>query len=137
MEVPLAVLADYANVSREGKLNIMGIFGRVFASTLPFMLPQMQLIAVLRYEPVERGKTKTVEIELVDADGGLLLKLGTQFELSAGLAPSGELPQILGIAGLTFQKYGDYVFHLSVNGEPKAHMAFSVEAPPGPLTPTT
>ena len=30
MELTLALLADYANISREGKLNIMGIFEQIF-----------------------------------------------------------------------------------------------------------
>lgn len=30
MEVPVALLADYANVSQEGKLNVMGIFNRAY-----------------------------------------------------------------------------------------------------------
>ena len=44
MRVPLAVLADYANVTTDGKLNIMGIFNRIFASALPVVHPQMRLV---------------------------------------------------------------------------------------------
>src|SRR5215217_3944288 len=44
MEVKLAVLADYANVSQDGKLNIMGIFQEINAPSLPFPLPQMFLV---------------------------------------------------------------------------------------------
>jgi hypothetical protein len=44
MEVTVAVLADYANVSQDGKLNIMGIFQEINATSLPFVLPQMYLV---------------------------------------------------------------------------------------------
>ena len=39
MQVPLAVLADSANVSQEGKLNIMGIFTQINAQSLPCDTP--------------------------------------------------------------------------------------------------
>jgi hypothetical protein len=38
MEVTLAVLADYANVTGSGKLNVMGIFGEVNPPVLPDLL---------------------------------------------------------------------------------------------------
>lgn len=44
MDVNLALLADYANVSQDGKLNIMGIFQEVNPPVLPFALPQMYLV---------------------------------------------------------------------------------------------
>ena len=36
VDVRVAVLADYANVSQDGKLNIMGIFQEINPSFLPF-----------------------------------------------------------------------------------------------------
>lgn len=48
MQVPLAVLADYANVTADGKLNIMGIFDIIYAPQVSFVHPQMQLVMKLR-----------------------------------------------------------------------------------------
>ena len=48
MLVKLAVLADYANVTSDGKLNILGIFDRMNVLNLPAVHPQMNL--VLRLE---------------------------------------------------------------------------------------
>jgi len=44
MEVVLAVLADYANVSQEGKLNIMGIFDIISSEKFPTFHPEMKLV---------------------------------------------------------------------------------------------
>jgi len=35
IKIPLAVIADSANVSREGKLNILGIFQNIGAKIVP------------------------------------------------------------------------------------------------------
>lgn len=129
MDVPLAVLADYANVTREGKLNIMGIFGRVFAPVLPFVLPQMQLVMVLQYGPAERGGDKTLEIRLLMADGEQLLGLTSVFQIPADAPLAGEINQTLALNGATFPRYGDYAFHILINGEPKRELHFRVDPP--------
>ncbi len=132
MEIPLAVVADYSNVRKEGKLNIMGIFAKVNAPTLPFILSKMHCVFNLRYGPTERGMKKKLSISLVDDDGGSLLQLNTEFEIPADSPPSGDSYQMVGLAGLQFAKYGDYAFHISVNDEPKARVAFSVVEPESP-----
>jgi len=38
MRVKLAVLADYASITREGKLNILGIFDEINPQQLPATL---------------------------------------------------------------------------------------------------
>src|SRR6266516_902993 len=63
MEVKLALLADGANVSREGKLNLLGIFDTLFARSFPTTHPQMQL--VIRFEAAahERSEEHTTELQ--------------------------------------------------------------------------
>ena len=51
MELTLALLADYANISREGKLNIMGIFEQIFALSFPAVHAQLQLVLRLESSP--------------------------------------------------------------------------------------
>ena len=48
MDVTLALLADAANVSQDGKLNILGIFNGLGAAAFPATHPSMHL--VLRFE---------------------------------------------------------------------------------------
>ena len=69
MDVTLAVLADYANVSQDGKLNIMGIFQEVNPPLLPFTLPQMYLVLSLTAGPAEFNTTRDIRIPRCTATG--------------------------------------------------------------------
>ena len=83
MQVKLAVVADHANVSSEGKLNILGIFDRIVVSDLPAVHPQMHLIVRLEAHPAERDRPHPVEVRLHDPDGQ------TVFELKGEVVPEG------------------------------------------------
>jgi len=127
MEVTLAVLADYANVSREGKLNILGIFDIIYAQNFPASHPQMQLVLRFEADIVEAGKTKKVEIQLMDADGKTPFVLSG--ELTVGQGRPGEpvrSDHILTINNMKFENPGDYVFNILVNEELKARVPLKV-----------
>src|SRR5215217_4763717 len=81
MEVKLAVLADYANVSQDGKLNIMGIFQEINATALPFPLPQMYLVLTFEAGPAEFGSEKQLRVVLVDSDGNERMSLKGQVKV--------------------------------------------------------
>jgi hypothetical protein len=130
MDVPLAVLADYANVSREGKLNIMGIFAEIRPAAFPALVPSMHLVLVLRYGPAERGETKEIVIRALDADGNIMVELRTTVPIAADAPLVGTVQSIVSINGMAFQHAGDYAFDVLVGGEPKAHVGFTVFAPP-------
>lgn len=55
MRVALGVLADYANVSADGKLNIMGVFQIVNVIQFPHVHAQMHLVLTLEADPSEAG----------------------------------------------------------------------------------
>lgn len=126
MRVPLAVLADYANQTADGKLNIMGIFDTIFASQMPALHPQMQLVMKLQSEPAERGTEKNIDIKLLDADGKVIIGLAASLKVPDDFPLTGEVPQIISLSGLRFENYGEYAFHILVNGDTKAEVPFSV-----------
>ncbi len=68
MNVNLAVLCDAANVSREGKLNVLGEFDSIHASTFPLTYPTMVLVVRLEAHPTEAGD-HTLRLHLNDEDG--------------------------------------------------------------------
>ena len=65
MKVTLAVLADYANVSREGKLNILGIFNIIHAASFPCTHGEMVLVTKLEAEVLDSKKPRKIEVNLV------------------------------------------------------------------------
>jgi hypothetical protein len=81
MKITLAVLADYANITREGKLNILGIFDAINTQDFPVTHPQMQLVMRFEADVSEAGKAKKLEIKLMDDDGRTVCVLNGSFTL--------------------------------------------------------
>jgi hypothetical protein len=131
MDVTLALLADYANVSQEGKLNVMGVFDRIWAKNFPAVHPEMRLVFKLEAGPAERGTDKVIEVKLLDADGKVLQHLKGQFTVPAeSRRPTIEINQVLRFATVSFEKPGDYAFYILVGGDEKGKVPFSVEQLP-------
>lgn len=129
MEVTLAVLADYANVSREGKLNILGVFGEVNPPVLPWRLPQMYLVISMKFQPAETMAEVPLKVVLWEADGDERLSLEQNIPVPT---QRGErtVNQIVGLAGLRFDKAGNYTFRILVSGEERRVLPFRVNEPP-------
>lgn len=58
----LFVLCDYASISQEQKLSVIGIFDQFFAANLPTNWPRMFLVAVLKGQP---GSQHSLTLKLV------------------------------------------------------------------------
>ncbi len=142
MDVTLALLADAANVSSDGKLNILGIFNALGASAFPVVHPQMAL--VLRFEATraEGGKARQVELQLADSDGQKLFQISAQLMIPTG-APGApiRLNHILMLNNIQFPRAGDYVFNILVGDDQKAGIELRIvevkqpQQPPGAAPP--
>lgn len=65
MKIIFSVLADAANITREGKLNILGIFDSIQAQQFPVTHPpQRQLVMRFEGDRAEAGKSKKAEVPL-------------------------------------------------------------------------
>lgn len=127
MEVSLAVVADYASITREGKLNILGIFETISAREFPASHPQMQLVMRFEADSSEAGKKKELEIQFMDADGKKLFTLGGEF--TVGQPPPGQRyisNHVVTINMANFERPGDYEFKILVNGDVKAEVPLTV-----------
>lgn len=127
MKVALALLADYANVSREGKLNILGIFDRIYTQTVPATHPQMQIIMTLEADRVEADREHKVEVELIDADGNKLFSIGGNLKFSP--PPPGEkvkLNHVILLNNLRFDHVGSYEFKILINNMVAGEIPLSV-----------
>lgn len=127
MRVEVAVLADYANVTHDGKLNVMGMFDHLKAPAFPCSHPSMVLVLRVRFGFDDREKTYPVKIRLVDADG--VVSAGVDYPLQVGPIPPGQgevLNQILPFVNLTFARPGEYAFELAWDGQERARVPLMV-----------
>jgi len=107
MEVKLALLADGANVSREGKLNLFGIFDILFARSFPTTHPQMQLVIRFEAAAEEANTTRQVEIQLVASDGGILFRLpGALTVQQRGFGDAIRMDHVLTLNHVQFERPG-------------------------------
>ncbi len=126
MEIAFALLADAANVSREGKLNILGAFDRVYGSKFPLTWPRMVLVTRFEASAAEYGSEKTLEIVTLDADGKRLGAATGKMKIGKGQAGRQiKINHVLPMA-MTFPAPGQYSIEILVNGEPKATVPLDV-----------
>jgi hypothetical protein len=135
MEVTLAVACDYANVSQDGKLNILGVFQEVNPLGFPFVLPQMYLVVSFEAGAAEFGTEKQIRIALLESDGSEVMAMEGPLPVQQPNRPGSHayINQVLGLQGLTFAHTGDYAFYIVVNGETKRVVPLRVNEPVQPV----
>jgi hypothetical protein len=127
IKISLALLADCANVSREGKLNILGIFDRISAQSLPATHSQMQLVMTLEADRGDADKSHKLGIELIDADGTKLLSM--EGDLKFSQPPPGEqvrINHIFQLNNMRFEHFGNYEFKILINNEVRKSVPLSI-----------
>jgi hypothetical protein len=131
MDVTVAVLADYANLSQDGKLNILGIFQEINPPVLPFTHPQMYLVLSLTAGPAEFNTTRNFRIPLLHSDGQEILAMEAQMRVPSARRPGSRayINETIGLAGLTFPQAGDYSFHILIGDDEKAVVPLHVNEP--------
>lgn len=133
MRVDLAVLADYAATTQEGKMIIAGIFDRIAAPKLPWMHPSMTLVVRIKLDPGEEG-THELDVRCVDPDGKEFLPSlhGTLSRENVDLLDGATMNVMLGIGGAQLPKPGHYHFDIDIDGRYEETVVFTVTEAPNP-----
>lgn len=110
MEVTLAVCCDAANVSREGKLNLLGIFNSIHAGEFPATHPHLSLVLRVEARIGEEGDYPML-IRFVDEDGGELFKVEGNLSLH-GATPGRPMTAqtVIDINNVQFPRPATYAF---------------------------
>ena len=127
MKIQMAFLADEANVSQEGKLNVLGIFDRIGGSSFPIVHPRMIFAFRVQAEFGDGGQLSPVRVRLMDEDGGVLFEASG--EIGAPKVPPGEWAtanQIFTLVGVQFPRPGSYKFVVNVGDLPPHETPFTV-----------
>lgn len=129
MDCTLALLADAANISQEGKLNVLGAFANISTQRVPTTHPEMSLVLRFEASPAKAGQTKNLDVVLMDEDGNTSGgRLQANFVVPAPKQPGQRirLHSIMRLQGTRFERAGNYRIAILVNGESKAEVPLSV-----------
>lgn len=136
MQVAFAVFADAANLSQEGKLNVLGVFDALQVGSLPAVHPRAHLVVHLKGSPADVGR-HTVTLRWINPAGNELWQ--SSGELNVGQPPAGvsemDLPLIAQI-DLPIDAAGGYHMAVSLDDRTSAEVPVQVRTvqqvrPPG------
>ncbi len=135
MHVSFALFADAANISQEGKLNILGVFDALQIGNLPAVHPRATLVV--------RLKADVTDVGLHTLAFGWMTPRGEEIwsssgELEVGNPPPGatdiDIPVIASI-DLPIQDAGAHTMRVDLDGKLRAELTLHVRigAPSMPL----
>lgn len=125
MIVELLAVADHASVTKEDKLNILGIFSEINATELPARHLIMAVVFQVIASANETGTTHEMSIALLDPDGVELQAVNGEVEIPSGLSDV-RLNGIINLSGLVFEKEGRHEVALLIHGERARSVSFIV-----------
>ena len=132
MDLEFAFLSDFAEESG-GKLHALGIgIDTIHAAEAPTRHPLLTMVAQIRYSVAEAGAHR-LEVSGYDADGQQIID---RIEGEMALPPvsggtSGTARVLVNLVGVNFPAYGDYSFHVVLNGVEVSRASVRVAPPPG------
>ncbi len=127
MECEFSFLCDFAEQDR--KLHAVGIgWETIQTPSLPHRQPAMGIVVRLRGSVAEAG-TKDVSVRLIDADGEDVIQAIQQQLNFEPRGLEGHVNLVVQLTNVQFKSYGSYAVYVTVGGEQKARLAFTVSEP--------
>jgi hypothetical protein len=133
MDLSFMLISDYANTTGDGKLNVMGIFGSITATSFPTTHPEMFVIAQLAASPAEYNRAFKFELKLMDEDGQQIGNIIT--DAVVPVPETGRyirLNHVLRLVNITFPKPGEYEFVVLIDNDVKGALPIEVNQAPSP-----
>lgn len=133
MHVSFALFADAANVSQEGKLNILGVFDALQVGNSPAVHPRAHLVVHLKGTSLDAG-AHTVSLRWVNPSGNELWS--SAGDLNVGPMPAGvtemDVPLIAQI-DLPIDGAGAYFMNIALDDEQRASVPVQVRVGNAPM----
>src|SRR6476619_6779926 len=128
MHISFAVFADAANLSQEGKLNILGVFDALQVAMLPTIHPRTHFVVRLKANGDDTGQHKLAFRWLSPLDEELWSSTG---EMSVAPSPNPmfevDLP-IIAVVDLPLNVTGQYTMQVTLDGKVTATARLLVNA---------
>ena len=133
MHISFAVFADAANLSQEGKLNILGVFDAVQVAGLPTIHPRTHFVVRLKANGYDTGQHKLTFRWLSPFDEELWSSSG---EMTVAPSPNPvfevDLP-IIAVVDLPLNATGQYTMQVTLDGKVTATARLLVNANQAPM----
>ena len=126
MHVAFALFADAANLSQEGKLNILGVFDALQVGTLPALHPRATLVVHLKGSPADVGK-HSVSLQWLSPSGNELWS--SEGELGIAAPPAGVVEMdfpLVAHLDLPLDVAGSYLMRVGLDGQTHAEIPIQV-----------
>lgn len=135
MNISFALFADAANLSQEGKLNILGVFDALQVASVPAVHPRANLVVRLKGTRADVGQ-HTLTLRWTNPSGKELWS--STGELNVGMPPAGvndlDLPLIASL-DLPIDSVGAYTLGVAVDDEPRAEVRLQVRSAAAAVAP--
>jgi hypothetical protein len=133
MHISFAVFADAANLSQEGKLNILGVFDAVQVAGLPTIHPRTHFVVRLKANGEDTGQHKLSFRWLSPYEEELWSSTG---EMTVAPSPNPmfevDLP-IIAVVDLPLNVTGQYTMQVTLDGKVTATARLLVNANQPPM----
>ena len=131
MHVTFALFADAANLSQEGKLNILGVFDALQVGTLPALHPRATFVVHLKGSALDVG-THHVSLRWMSPTGSELWS--SEGELGVGTPPQGVMEMdfpLIAQLDLPLDQSGGYLMRVGLDGTTHAEVPLQVRTAAG------
>jgi hypothetical protein len=133
VHISFAVFADAANLSQEGKLNVLGIFDALHVAGFPSVHPRAHFVLRFKGTQSDVGKHSLIfrwinpqGSELWQSAGELQLDAGQSTTLDTGFEM--DLP-VIAVVDLPLDVPGQYAMHIDLDQTPVSRVALVVGGP--------
>lgn len=126
MHVTFALFADAANLSQEGKLNILGVFDTLQVGTLPALHPRATLVVHLKGSAADVGNHR-VSLQWLSPGGTELWS--SEGELGIAAPPAGVIEMdfpLIAQLDLPLDLAGGYLMRVGLDGQTHAEIPIQV-----------
>lgn len=126
MHISFAVFADGANLSQEGKLNVLGVFDALAVGGFPSVHPRTHFVVRLKGNSEDTGAHR-LGFAWVNPDGESLWSSDGELNVAPGPNPAFEMDlPIIAVIDLPLNMPGLYSMQVSLDGSPVSEVRLHV-----------
>jgi hypothetical protein len=130
VHISFALFADGANLSQEGKLNLLGIFDALQVTAFPSVHPRAHFVVRLKGSAADAG-THTLTFRWMNPRGNELWTSTGELRLDAaadGASAEMDLP-VIAVIDLPMDMSGRYAMHVELSGNAVSTVNLFVNGP--------